>query len=189
VLDRSRRVNRGFDYRRVSRLGRPSTLSDMTYPFSSAQCDNSQAQSFVYNDGSTSIRVSGTDLCVEFGPGLGRNGTPLRVQTCRANGAPGQRLVVTGDAHVALLNGPGQCADVRNSEEPIQSWRCVGDNTNQVSRTACLCGHSLIPGAASQIFLFEAPPSPLPVGLGILRSASFPSCVNSLRRERELVYM
>jgi hypothetical protein len=99
----------------------------------SATCDNSQSQSFVYNNGSTSIQVNGTDLCVEFGPGLGRSGTPLRVQTCRSNGAPDQRLIITDDNHVALQNGPGQCADVRNAEGPLQSWGCASDNTNQVS--------------------------------------------------------
>jgi hypothetical protein len=101
---------------------------------SSDSCDDdSQAQSFIYNNGSTAIQVSSTNLCVEFGPGLGRNGTPLRVQTCRSNGAPGQRLFITEDAHVALRNGPGRCADVTDAQGPLQSWRCVSDNPNQVS--------------------------------------------------------
>ncbi|KAI5449833.1 hypothetical protein NCC49_004044 [Naganishia albida] len=105
-----------------------------------ATCDGSRSQSFIYNEGATSIQVSGTDLCVEFGPGLGRNGTPLRLQTCRRNGAPGQRLFVTGDSHVALQNGPGQCADVSDAQGPLQSWRCVSDNTNQVSNAPQKCG-------------------------------------------------
>lgn len=101
---------------------------------SSADCDESQAQRFIYNTGATTIQVSGTNLCVEFGPGLGVNGRPLRVQNCRSNGAPGQRLFITDDNHIALQNGPGQCADVTDGGESaqLQSWRCASDNINQV---------------------------------------------------------
>lgn len=103
-----------------------------------ATCQSgSPTQQFIFNTGPTSIRLAETNLCVEFGPGLGRNGTPLRLQECRSNGAPGQRLFITDDDHVALRQGPGQCADVRDGRVvdgrgELQSWRCAADNANQV---------------------------------------------------------
>lgn len=101
----------------------------------SADCNDSESQRFVYNTGATAIQVADTNFCVEFGPGLGVNGRPLRIQTCRQNGAPGQRLFITDDNHVALQNGPGQCADVTDGGDSaqLQSWRCDADNINQVS--------------------------------------------------------
>ncbi|KAI5449594.1 hypothetical protein NCC49_004524 [Naganishia albida] len=103
-----------------------------------ATCQSgSPTQQFIFNTGPTSIRLAETNLCVEFGPGLGRNGTPLRLQECRSNGAPGQRLFITDDDHVALRQGPGQCADVTDGRVvdgrgELQSWRCAADNANQI---------------------------------------------------------
>ncbi|KAI5450096.1 hypothetical protein NCC49_003723 [Naganishia albida] len=125
-----------------------------------ASCDDSPAQQFVYTTGATRITVANTNYCVEFGPGLGVSGRPLRLQECRKNGAPGQQLFITDDHHIALERGPGQCADVRNGEGPLQSWRCISDNTNQ-------------------IFGFEEPPPPPPpvpeLAPGQLRLTSDPS--------------
>ncbi|KAJ9092485.1 hypothetical protein QFC20_005949 [Naganishia adeliensis] len=103
---------------------------------STCQAD-SPIQQFILNPGPTHIQLLNTSLCVEFGPGLGRNGTPLRLQNCRGRGAPGQRLFITDDNHIALQNGPGQCADVRDGKVvddvgELQSWRCAADNTNQI---------------------------------------------------------
>lgn len=160
------------------------TRADLCIASPSATCDDDSVQSFIYNEGSTSVQVSGTNLCVEFGPGLGRNGTPLRLQNCRSNGAPGQRLFInTADGHISLENGPGQCADVRDAEGPLQSWRCISDNTNQVSRADWLpFGNraSLSDTVSNQRFSFEQPqppppPPPPPVAPGQLRLTSNPS--------------
>jgi hypothetical protein len=105
----------------------------------SAACHpDSPIQQFVYNPGPTAIRLNGTDLCVDFGSKLDCDGTPLSLQKCRAKGAPGQRLFITEDRHISLLNGPGRCADVRDGrivdgKGELQSWRCESDNRNQVS--------------------------------------------------------
>lgn len=56
--------------------------------------------------------MAGTDYCVGIGPRLGVNGRPLRIQDCRRNGAPGQRIFIIDDNHIALQNGPSQYADV-----------------------------------------------------------------------------
>jgi hypothetical protein len=106
---------------------------------SSTECDDSPAQQFVYVRGSTSIQLAGTDLCVNF-PTQGKNGDRPDVKTCRAEGAPGQKLFITTDDHIALEKGPGQCADVRNGEVKdglgeLQSWRCAKNNSNQASRS------------------------------------------------------
>ncbi|KAI5451507.1 hypothetical protein NCC49_001810 [Naganishia albida] len=99
-----------------------------------AACDDSPAQQFVYTTGATRIQIADTNYCVEFGPGLGVNGRPLKLQECRKNGAPGQQLFITDDHHIALERGPGRCADVRDAVGPLQSWRCGSDDTNQVGR-------------------------------------------------------
>lgn len=107
-----------------------------------AACDDSPSRQFIYTTGATSIRLTNTDLCVEFGPGLGKSGTPLKLEKCRTKGAPGQRLSFTEDNHVTVEKGPGQCADVKDGDVAdgwgkLQSWRCASDNPNQASLT-CL---------------------------------------------------
>ncbi|KAI5451079.1 hypothetical protein NCC49_001957 [Naganishia albida] len=102
-----------------------------------AACDNSPSQQFLYTTGPTTIQLSNTDLCVEFGPGLGKNGTPLRLDKCCEKGAPGQRLFITADNHIALEGARGQCADVKDGAVvdgmgKLQTWRCSADNINQI---------------------------------------------------------
>lgn len=105
---------------------------------SRAECNESPAQQFIYVRGPTTIQLADTDLCVDF-PSQGKNGEHLRIETCRAKGAPGQQLFITDDDHIALKKGPGQCADVKDGQVKdglgiLQSWRCAKDNINQVSR-------------------------------------------------------
>ncbi|KAJ9107973.1 hypothetical protein QFC20_003658 [Naganishia adeliensis] len=105
-----------------------------------------QTQRFVYNIGSTKIRTidpkTGQDFCVDFGNNLGTNEADLTIQAS-ADNPPGQQLYITDDNHIAVGNGPGQCANVRaESGEPIppygiqkilQSWQCEYGNTNQAT--------------------------------------------------------
>ena len=145
-----------------NRLPSTHTVSPLA---SREPCNDSPSQSFIYTAGPTSIQVAGTNLCVEFGPGLGRDGTPIRVQTCRRNGAPGQRLYITDDAHVALQNGPGKCVDVTNAARSLQSWQCGSGNTNQVSGLRSRSRARLIDISSSrgpiQSFTFGPPPAPI----------------------------
>lgn len=101
-----------------------------------ATCDSSPAQQFIYNIGPTFIRLANSSLCVEFGPGLGVSGRPLRLQTCGGNGAQGQQLLIDGPK-IRLRSGPRQCADVTGGLIQLgigrlQSWRCINGSPNQV---------------------------------------------------------
>jgi hypothetical protein len=105
---------------------------------------NSSSQQFAVDGDPLQIAVAGTNLCVEIGPGLGANGRPIRIQTCRRNGAPGQRLIIDSaderNIRIRLQNGPNQCVDATGGGESaqLQSWRCASDyNINQVSWSAC----------------------------------------------------
>ncbi|KAJ9113191.1 hypothetical protein QFC22_006030 [Naganishia vaughanmartiniae] len=107
-------------------------------------------QNFVYNEGSTKIRVApntftDTEFCIDFGTNLGANGQGLKIWQCY-DGLPQQQLYLTGDHHIAVENRPGggQCADVRAESGPepvkpygvrkqVQSWECSGGNPNQAS--------------------------------------------------------
>lgn len=50
------------------------------------------------------------------------------------DGLPAQKLWITGDNHIAV-EGDNQCADVKDNAGPLQSWQCIGENTNQASFT------------------------------------------------------
>jgi hypothetical protein len=82
-------------------------------------------QLFYYNLGATQIRVQDTTtgevFCVDFGSPT--NGSPITIATCDAN-APGQKLSITDDLHIAVENGPGQCMDVRaeSVELPVKPY-------------------------------------------------------------------
>jgi hypothetical protein len=75
---------------------------------------------FYYNLGATQIKVQDTTTgevsCVDFGNPS--NGSPITIAACDAN-APGQKLYITDDLHIAVENGPGQCMDVQ-AESGIQ---------------------------------------------------------------------
>ncbi|KAJ9104627.1 hypothetical protein QFC21_002125 [Naganishia friedmannii] len=87
-------------------------------------------QNFVYNEGSTKIRVAPnnfteTEYCIDFGTNLGANGQGLKIWECY-EGLPQQQLYITDDRHVAVENRPGggQCADVRaeSGPEPVRPY-------------------------------------------------------------------
>lgn len=104
-------------------------------------------QQWIYTQGSTKIRVApndrtDTEYCIDFGTNLGANGQSLKIWQCY-DGLPQQQLYITDDAHIAVENGPGQCADVRAESGPepvkpygvqkqVQSWECSFGNPNQV---------------------------------------------------------
>jgi hypothetical protein len=106
-------------------------------------------QQFIYNPGSTKIRVAPSSLtttnyCVDFGSNRGVNGVGLKIWQCY-DGLAAQQLWITGDNHIAV-EGDNQCADVRAESQPrqsqpygslkdLQSWQCSGGNPNQVSGT------------------------------------------------------
>ncbi|KAJ9098963.1 hypothetical protein QFC19_006187 [Naganishia cerealis] len=103
-----------------------------------------QFQQFIYTSGPTMIRT-GTNFCIDFGTNLGADGQALKIWQCYP-GLAQQQLFITQDRHIAVENRPvsGQCADVRAESGPeplkpygltkrVQSWDCIGGNTNQVS--------------------------------------------------------
>ncbi|GHJ84565.1 hypothetical protein NliqN6_0967 [Naganishia liquefaciens] len=113
------------------------------------QRDNSgnigDTQFFYYNLGSTQIKVFNPETsevkCVDFGDDSTNGGT-IRINACSDN-APGQRLFITDDLHIAVENGPGQCLDVKaesglqpikpyGAVKSVQSWTCDFGNQNQI---------------------------------------------------------
>lgn len=117
----------------------------------------SPLQQWVYQTGSTTICLAPNDLtdidyCIDFGSNLGTNGQRLKIWQ-RYEGLPAQQLYITDDNHIAVENGPGQCADVQQESLPVparggvpygsykdlQSYQCTFANTNQVSPPSILC--------------------------------------------------
>ncbi|GHJ84556.1 hypothetical protein NliqN6_0958 [Naganishia liquefaciens] len=103
------------------------------------------AQLFYYNLGATKIQMFDTAsdevFCVDFGSNPA-NGGRISIAACDDN-APGQRLYITDDHHIAVENGPGQCMDVQAESgiqnvrpygilKSIQSWQCSFGNENQI---------------------------------------------------------
>jgi hypothetical protein len=108
-------------------------------------------QQWVYQTGSTSIclapnALTDTNYCIDFGSNLGTNGQALKIWQ-QYQGLPAQSLYITDDNHIAVENGPGQCADVQEESQSrpargglpfgtykdLQSYQCTFANTNQVS--------------------------------------------------------
>jgi hypothetical protein len=72
---------------------------------------NMMVVGFYYNLGATKIQMFDTAsdevFCVDFGSNPA-NGGRISIAACDDN-APGQRLYITDDHHIAVENGPGQC--------------------------------------------------------------------------------
>jgi hypothetical protein len=135
-------------------IGRSTYSSSLL--FSGLECFSEGAEFFalqqwVYQIGSTTICLapnsfSDVEQCIDFGTNLGANGQPLKIWQ-RYEGLPQQQLYITDDNHIAVANGPGNCADVQeesNTRPPrgglpygtykdVQSYQCFFGNTNQVS--------------------------------------------------------
>lgn len=151
---------------------------------SSATCDDLQAQSFIYNDGSTFIQVSGTNLCVEFGPGLGRSGTPLRLQRLVAamvHPANGWLSPKTTTSHCGTgLDSVRMSGMPRARYKVVDVWRITPTRSAQVCHrgdvSRLTSGHFAL---IIQIFAFGAPPArPGPTGR-TLSGASDERCLRS----------
>lgn len=56
--------------------------------------------------------LTDTDFCIDFGSNLGANGQSLKIWQ-KYEDLPAQQLFVTEDNHIAVENGPGQCANVQ----------------------------------------------------------------------------
>lgn len=136
------------------RIGRSTYSASLL--FSGLECFSEGAEFFalqqwVYQTGSTTICLapnsfSDVEQCIDFGTNLGANGQALKIWQ-RYEGLPQQQLYITEDNHIAVANGPGNCADVQaesNTRPPrgglpygtfkdVQSYQCTYLNTNQVS--------------------------------------------------------
>ncbi|KAJ9107978.1 hypothetical protein QFC20_003663 [Naganishia adeliensis] len=107
-------------------------------------------QQWIYQTGSTTICLAPNDLtdteyCIDFDSNLGANGQQLKIWQ-RYEGLAAQQLYITEDNHIAVENGPGQCADVQQdsvtrpprgslpygSFKDLQSWECSSGNANQI---------------------------------------------------------
>ncbi|KIM35442.1 carbohydrate-binding module family 13 protein, partial [Hebeloma cylindrosporum] len=90
---------------------------------------------FKGNPGRTSIRVAGTNLCLdgEIGASFSKNSI-VRIRTC-SDHIPTQDWYITEDERFALT-GTGRCLDRLNGGlspgTEVQTYGCTDDNTNQV---------------------------------------------------------
>ncbi|KAL7413805.1 ricin B lectin domain-containing protein [Mrakia frigida] len=96
-------------------------------------CNGSGAQAFVWNEGSTKIRVAGTKFCLDAGTNPG-NGIGMKIWSC-IDDLPAQQFYRTEDKRIAV-EGKGQCLDLTNGSldnySQAQTWACSTGNTNQV---------------------------------------------------------
>ncbi|TRM67919.1 ricin B lectin domain-containing protein [Schizophyllum amplum] len=96
-------------------------------------CDGSAAQQFVLSRGTTSVKLAGTDFCLDAGENIG-NGAAMKLWQCY-DGLAQQTWFYTEDNRIAV-QGYGQCLDlsrgVLDNGNTMQTWTCTDGNTNQI---------------------------------------------------------
>lgn len=76
-----------------------------------------------------SVKLTGSNLCFDAGSNPGNNGI-MKLYTCYP-GLPQQHYYLTPDNHISITNGD-QCVDRRDGGATLQTFRCIGYNTNQI---------------------------------------------------------
>ncbi|RDB19628.1 Extracellular exo-alpha-L-arabinofuranosidase [Hypsizygus marmoreus] len=96
-------------------------------------CNGSGAQRWSILRGNTTVRLSGTDFCLDAGSTPG-NGIGMKIWKCYDN-LPAQQWYYTDDNRIALA-GKGLCLDLTNgvliNGNKVQTWQCTDNNPNQV---------------------------------------------------------
>lgn len=76
--------------------------------------------------GTTAVKATGSNYCLDFGIGGGSNGVAMKIWTCYA-GLTQQTLYYTDDNHIAVQGG-SQCLDLRAEDgKTAQSWQCTAN--------------------------------------------------------------
>ncbi|KAF9446179.1 carbohydrate-binding module family 13 protein [Macrolepiota fuliginosa MF-IS2] len=96
-------------------------------------CNGSQAQMWSIIRGNGTVRLSGTNYCLDAGSSPG-NGVKVKIWTCY-EGLVAQQWSWTDDNHIALT-GRGLCLDLTSGKldngNPVQTWQCMDANQNQI---------------------------------------------------------
>ncbi|KAL0952120.1 hypothetical protein HGRIS_008749 [Hohenbuehelia grisea] len=96
-------------------------------------CNDTPAQNWILNPGSTKVRLMGTNFCLDAGSAPGDN-VPMKIWQCYDN-LPAQQWFLTNDRRLALDN-QGLCLDlpqgIADNGNQVQTYRCTDGNTNQV---------------------------------------------------------
>lgn len=93
------------------------------------ECLESSNQQFVYNAADKTIKVKGTNLCVEVYHGINADRQAVQTNLCYS-GESNQKWILDGLLIKSALPGTTRCMD-RNSENQINLWTCNRSNTNQ----------------------------------------------------------
>jgi hypothetical protein len=96
-------------------------------------CNQTPAQRWILQRGSTKAKVAGTNFCLDAGS-KPANGIGLKIWQCYDN-LPAQQWFYTDDNRIAL-EGQGFCTDLTNgvltNGNRVQTWQCTDFNTNQI---------------------------------------------------------
>ncbi|KAF9556534.1 FAD-binding domain-containing protein [Agrocybe pediades] len=116
---------------------RAATYANGT-PVQIYDCNGSGAQKWVINRGSTtSIRVSGTNFCLDAGSSPA-NGVGMKIWQCFDNLAA--QTWTYNSANMIALSVQNQCLDLTDgsltNSNQVQTWQCSPGNNNQVWTTS-----------------------------------------------------
>jgi hypothetical protein len=97
-------------------------------------CNNTPAQRWVLSEGSTKVRLAGTEYCLDSGT-RAADGIQLKIWHCYDN-IPAQQWYYADDNRLELDN-QDFCMDLDNgittNGHKVQTWTCAcNDNKNQV---------------------------------------------------------
>ncbi|KAJ6587539.1 G-X-X-X-Q-X-W domain-containing protein [Mycena vulgaris] len=97
-------------------------------------CNGSQAQKWDVKRGKGSVKVTGTDYCLDAGSSPG-NGVDMKIWQCFDDLAA-QTWFYNGVEKSLALYNQGQCLDLTDGDltnsRQTQIWQCATGNTNQV---------------------------------------------------------
>jgi len=114
---------------------RGGVFADNT-PVDIYDCNGTRAQDWWIFNGSTKVRLAGTNFCLDAGT-YPSNNTPMKIYTCYDN-LKAQQWYYTNDKRIAL-EGQGFCLDLTNGNlknfSVTQIYKCTDYNTNQVWTT------------------------------------------------------
>ncbi|TXT15792.1 hypothetical protein VHUM_00295 [Vanrija humicola] len=106
-------------------------------PVNIATCNGSARQRFDITPGSTAIKVTGSNFCLDAGSAPA-SGTRMKIWQCYA-GLPAQSWTFTPGGPIALQVA-GQCLDLTDGSladgNTVQTWQCFANNDNQKWTTA-----------------------------------------------------
>lgn len=151
-------------------------------PVVNVACDNGFHNGWTIQNGNNDqgIRLTGTEFCLDAGSNPANNGQ-AKIWQCYPTLFQ-QTWWYTDDKHIAITGGD-QCLDV--GQDFVQTWQCVGGNTNQIWTVgdAPAAPSSSAPPSSSSAAPSSSAPSPsvtvppLPSGVQIHFDGSSTGCL------------